>query len=114
MTTKTHVSLIARPSPHVPTTEYLQHIPSGWSTTEKLRQLLVWCAQKELEDEARIKTGKINVADKVKVALIDKLKTSNSVISLYKRPDIDVTRERNAANVRNEKLLKEYHEDIAM
>lgn len=112
MTTKANVFLIARPN--VPVTDWFQYMPSEWSNTSKMRQLLIWSAEMELQDELRIKIGKTTVADKVKKDLIDKLKSSNSVVSLYKHPDVLPPIGRNARNIRNEKLLIEYGEDLAM
>lgn len=111
-TTETIVNLINRP--HVPSTEWLKYIPKEWNETTKLRQVIVWTAEMNFQDESRVKTGSITVAEKTKKNLIDKLKSSSSIISLFKHPDVLPPIRVHPKNIKNIQLLKEYQEDIVM
>lgn len=92
--------------------EYLQHIPNEWTTADKMRQLIIWFGEKALKEE--IPRGRNNVADKVKKILMEKLKKSPTFINvLHNTPDLKAfTKEKNPTNIKNDKALKQYRQDI--
>lgn len=90
----------------------MQHIPSEWSTADKLRQLIIWLGEKTIEEEEP--KARPSAADKIKLAMIEKLKTSTNIITLHNNPDLLIPEGPNPIDVRNERILKEYREDIKM